>query len=431
MEVQMKKLLLLLLVLIIFSTSICVAYAEPPQIDAGACVLIDAKSGEILYEKNKDNKLYPASTTKIMTAILALEKGDLQQVMTASQEAVDDIGKDGSNIGIMPGEEISMEYLLQALLISSANETANIIAENICSTRQEFVDQMNQKAKELGAVNTHFVNPCGAHNTEHYTTAADLAKIASYAMTFPKFREIVHMNNFQMPPTNKHDSWPVLATTNKLMQNDKSEIYEINGVKTGYTSPAGYNLVSSAVNTQGMELISVIMDVQNEGAQNNVKKYSKELLDYGFNNFSQVTLQENNKVYRSVSVEDAEDLTQLDLITKGEIRYVLPNDTSSWNIKEIPHINSTISAPVNEGDIIGYIEYLKNDQSIGKVDVVASRSVKQKPQIVITNKVKSLLDDKYIKFSLIAVSIIFVLIILRAVLRKISRMVNSKKRDSF
>jgi serine-type D-Ala-D-Ala carboxypeptidase (penicillin-binding protein 5/6) len=427
MEVQMKKLLQLLVIFIIFSTSICVVFAEPPVIDAGACILIDSKSGEILYEINMDSKLYPASTTKIMTAIIALEKGDLHQVMTASQEAVNDIGKDGSNIGIMPGEEISLENLLKALLISSANETANIIAENICSTRQEFVDLMNQKAKDLGAVNTHFLNPCGAHNTDHYTTADDLAKIARYAMTFPKFREIVHMNNFQMPPTNKHDSWPVLATTNKLMLNDKSEIYNINGIKTGYTSPAGYNLVSSAINAQGMELISVIMDVQNEGAQNNIKKYSKELLDYGFNNFSQVTLQENNKVYRSVSVEDAEDTTLLDLITKGEIKYILPNDTSTWNAKEIPHINSTISAPVNEGDILGYIDYVINDQSIGKVDVVASRSVKQKPQIIITNKVKNLLDDTYIRFSLIAVSILLTFIILKAVLRKISRIINSRK----
>lgn len=423
----MKKLLQFFIILSVVFTGTFAAFAEAPAINSGAYILIDSKTGEVLCEKNSDSRLYPASTTKIMTAILALEKGKLDQVMTASESAVNDIGKDGSNIGIMAGEEITLEYLLHALLISSANETANIIAENICPSRQEFVDLMNQKAKDLGALNTHFVNPCGAHNPDHYTTPADLSKIARYAMTFPKFREIVHMNNFQMPPTNKHESWPVLATTNKLMQNTKSEIYEINGIKTGYTQPAGYNLVASAVNPQGMELISVIMDVNNDGAQSNVKKYSKELLDYGFGNFSLVTLQENDKLYRSIAVEDANDTTPLDLLTKGEIKYVLPNDTSKWNIKETPYIRSTISAPVNKGDIMGYVDYSRNGESIGNVDIVASRSVSQKPQSIIVNKVKILYDGIYIKILIIFLSILLLFILLKVVLRKISRIVNSRR----
>lgn len=427
----MKKLpgILIPVMIVLLFTSI--AYAEPTDITAESSILIDAASGKVLFEKDADRKkMFPASTTKIMTAILALEMGDLEQVMTASQEAVNDIGKDGSNIGIMAGEQIPLKNLLEALLISSANETANIIAENLCPTRQDFVDLMNKKAIELGAMDTHFVNPCGAHEEEHYTTASDLAKIARYAMTLPKFREIVSMTRFQMPPTNKHNEWPVLATTNKLMQGDKNDLYVINGVKTGYTVPAGHNLVSSAVNSDGMELIAVVMGVRDDGASDNVKKFSKELLDYGFNNFSKVSFQENNKVYRSVEVKDTEDTLPLDLVTKGEASAILSKDQTQ-QVKEIPHINDNITAPVNVGDKLGYVDYVIDGESAGTVDLIASRSVKQKPQAVITDKAADLLDNTLIRIALgVAVLCVF-FIILRKVLRTISRRVNARRLNRF
>ncbi len=428
----MKKLSLPILILVIFMSLFYAAYAEAPAINEGSSILIDSKTGQVLYENNSEQKgLFPASTTKIMTAILAIEKGDLDSMMTASQAAVNDIGKDGSNIGIMAGEQISLRNLLHALLISSANETANIIAENISPTRQEFVDLMNEKAKELGALNTNFVNPCGSHDSNHYTTAADLAKIARYAMTFPEFRKIVEKTSFQMPPTNKHDEWPVLTTTNILMRQDKSETYKIIGVKTGFTVPAGYNLVSSAVNPEGMELISVVMNIKNDGisAQTNVKKYSKELLDYGFNNFSLVTLQADSQVYKSVEVEDASDETPLDLVTRGEVKYVLPNDTNLWNVKETPVINDKIAAPVNKGDILGYVEFKKDDITIGKVDLIASRQVELKPQAKIINGLEELVSNPFVRNLLIPVIIVIPsFLLLRVVLRTISRRINSSRR---
>lgn len=428
----MKKLPLTLIPFLIFLLCLNITYAEPSDITAESSILIDAMSGRVLFEKDANRKgMFPASTTKIMTAILALEIGDPDQIMTASQAAVDDIGKDGSNIGIMAGEQIKMQDLLKALLITSANETANIIAENISPTRQEFVDLMNNKAKELGAMDTHFVNPCGSHDPDHYTTASDLAKIARYAMTIPGFREIVNMKSFQMPPTNKHDSWPVLATTNKLMQSDKSELYEINGIKTGYTVPAGFNLVSSAVNSGGMELISVVMGVRDDAAKDNVRIFSKELLDYGFNNFSLVTFQKDNTVYRSVDVEDAEDTVPLDLVTKGGVSSVLPNDRSKWDFKEIPHINSDISAPVNEGDKLGFVDYRINGESIGKVELVASKSVKQKPQAVVTGRLKELLDMTVVRVALAVMVLVIFFMILRSVLRFVSRRMNARRLNRF
>ena len=289
---------------------------------------------------------------------------------------------------------------------------------------------MNQKAKELGAVNTNFINPCGAHESDHYTTAADFAKIAQYAMTFPKFREIVEMVDYQLPPTNKHETWPVLATTNKLMQLDNnSQDFTIIGIKTGYTGPAGHNLVSAAVNQDGMELISVIMNIKNPGSQANVKQYTKELLAYGFSNFSLVTLRADSQEFRSVPVADALDETQLELVTQGEVKYIMPNDTTKWNLKENVQIRDDIVAPVNKGDLLGYIEYQNNGITIGKVNLIASRQVEMKPQAKIQNEFESFWESNilpYIFLTLIMAIISFLL--LRLVLRTVSRRIRARRR---
>lgn len=425
----MKRLLSLVVISIILLIDTSIAFAEPPQIDAGAYILIDSKTGDTLYEKNsQDQTVFPASTTKIMTAILALERGDPNQEMTATQSAIDDIGPDGSNIGIMAGETIKLGDLLKALLISSANETANIIADNLCPTRQEFVDLMNQKAKELGATNTHFANPCGAHDPLHYTTASDMVKMARYAMTLPEFRKIVSTPVYQMPPTNKHPVWPELSNTNKLMISDKNDLYVINGIKTGYTGPAGFNLVSSATDSSGMELIAVVMAVKNEGAQENVRKYSKELLDYGFNNFKRVSLIEKDKIYRNVKVDSAIDAFGLDLVTSGDLTCTLPKDATLQNIKEIPHIDDNISAPVNKGDKMGYVEFFKDNVSIGRVDLTAAREIIHKPApVTFQSRLLNCLNTIYVKISISAIGILVFFIILRKTLRFISRRVNSRR----
>lgn len=424
----MKRLLTLAIVLLIFILNTSIEFAQPTFRDAGSYILIDSDTGDVLYESNSQATLYPASTTKIMTAILALERGNLDQMMTASQSAIDDIGPNGSNIGILAGEEIRLENLLQALLICSANESANIIAENLCETRDEFIELMNQKAIELGAKETHFANTCGIHDPMHFTTAADMAKFTRYAMTFPKFREIVGSFTLQMPATNKHPEWPLLSNTNKLMISDKNDLFVINGVKTGFTGPAGFNLVSSATDSSGMELIAVVMNVKNEGAQENVKSFSKELLEYGFNNFKRVNLLETDKIYRNVKVENAADIYGLDLITKDSLTCILPKEGGLQKIKEIPHINESISAPVNQGDIMGYVEFLRDDISIGKVDLIAARSIEHMPApVTLTTKIESVFDNFYIKIGLYTAGFLLFFILLRISLRFISRRVHSRK----
>ena len=427
----MKKLLTLAMILLLTALNIGIAYAQPPSLDARAYILIDAQTGDVLCEKNSRETLYPASTTKIMTAILALELGDLDEVMTASQSAIDAIGYNGSNIGIIPGEKIRMENLLQAMLISSANEAANIIAENISGSMEEFVELMNKRAKELGTVETHFANPSGIHDTMHFTTAADLACISRYAMTLPKFREIVGTHSFTMPATNKHSKWPELTNSNKLMLNNTSDLYEINGIKTGFTGPAGNCLISSARNEDGMELIAVVMGVKNENAAENVRKYSKELLDYGFTDFERVELIQKGRVYRNIKVEDAADIYGLDLVTEDSLVRVLPKDLSQRNIQEISHINGEIHAPVNKGDRIGYVEFLKDGVSIGKVDLIAARDIEYKPNPVsltaLTQHPETILDNIYFKIGICCAAFIIFLILVRLFVKALSRRSRSRR----
>lgn len=427
----MKRLLTFAIILILITGYTAAAYAQPPSPDAEAYILIDAGTGDVLCEENSDKLVFPASTTKIMTAILAIENGNPDDVLTASQSAIDAIGYNGSNIGIIAGEKISLENLMRAMLISSANEAANIIAEYISGSIDEFAELMNSKAKELGAVNTHFVNASGIHDPMHYTTAADMAIIARYAMTLPKFREIVSTKSFTMPATNKHSSWPVLTNTNKLMVNDASELYTINGIKTGYTGPAGHNLISSAINEDGMELIAVVMGVKNEDSAENVREYSKELLDYGFSNFKRVELIEKGKVYRNVKVKDAADIYGLDLIAADSLVCVLTKDDPRADISEVSDVCDDISAPVNKGDIMGYVEFLKNGVAIGKVDLIAARDIEYKPEPVsldaLVENPKSIVENTYFRIGVICTGIMLFFIILRAILKSVSRRINSRR----
>lgn len=417
----MKKGLLVFAVifLLIFNT-ISVYAEEQINIDAQSYILADLKSGQILYEKDADKRIYPASTTKMLTAILGLEKGSLDQLMTASQAAVNDIGKDGMNIGIMAGEQLTMDDLLHALLIRSANETANIIAENICPTREEFVELMNQKAAELGATGTHFVNPCGAHDKDHYSTSRDLLKIAMYGMSIPKFKEIVGEKDFTIAPTNKHPEWPLITTTN-VMMGWKSDYYtKVTGVKTGYTDPAGNNLVSSAVDSKGMELIAVINGVGPNTGTHAVFNFSRQLLEFGFKNYSIQNLVAPNKFIDKVLVSNAKDDTQVEIVTKDGLDSVLSNDTSKWKIETKININPSITAPINQGDVLGDIEYTNNGVSLGKVSLVASNPVEAKPE---PKKIieKTVSSNILTKVSIFAGCLLVGFLLLRFILRRISR----------
>lgn len=405
-------------------------------------ILIDSKTGLVIAEQHADQRLRPASTTKILTAIVALENGDLEQEMKVSQQAVFDVGKGGMNIGIMAGEEgLTLRNMLNAMLIKSANETANIIAENVAPSRAEFVEMMNRKAVEIGALDSAFVNPSGKDTEKedagHLSTPRDMAKIARYAMTIPRFRQIVATEYYNdMPVTNKHDDWGILRNTNQFLWHDNTYPYTLDntehkytvaGIKTGYTVEAGNNLVTAAVGEDGMELIAVVMHVMQP---NKIYAYSKELMRYGFENYSMRTVSEAGLTVSTVTVQGASPgESVLNLVTETAFTSAFPIAEGVQAVKSKVNIDSNIRAPAKKGDILGYVEYSSHGTVLGRVSVVASKSVDAAAADISAAPVKELYGKER-PYSYMLMGILLFLcgfIILRMTLRRISRRLKKKR----
>ncbi|HHX17277.1 MAG TPA: D-alanyl-D-alanine carboxypeptidase [Clostridium sp.] len=426
----MKKIFFIILMLTVAISTNLPINAQPLNIPARAYILMDFKTGQVLCEYNSKTPLHPASTTKIMTGILAIEYGDLDSMVTVSQSAIDNIGLGGMHIGLIAGERLKLIHILNALLVRSANETAYIIAENVSSSHQEFFDLMNKRAKELGAECTNFVNPSGMDNTSdghlHVSSAYDLAIMARHAMSLPEFREIVKKTYYTIPPTNKHDEEIFLNTSNQLLFSESKYYSEVTGIKTGYTDRALANLVSSAKDETGMELIAVVMGVEK---YKDVFNYSQQLLEYGFKNYSLTHVLAQNSYAETIHVPNASGNSNLDLLVSEDFRCVLPKGTEIKDLSFEKNIEKDITAPVYKGDILGSIEIKNGQQSLGKVDLIATRTVEQK----LSHRSSETPDNttkKSIPKRILNGTIIFLIafILLRITLKKISRSIIEKNK---
>jgi D-alanyl-D-alanine carboxypeptidase (penicillin-binding protein 5/6) len=300
----------ILSILVLMATGPVPAAAAPPEVIGEAAVLMDFTNGQTLFEKNPDQRMYPASTTKIMTAIIALESGRINDMVTIPLEACN---VEGSAIGLQEGERLSLGDLIYALMLNSGNDTAIAIACHLGGSVDGFVKMMNKKAAEIGAINTHFNNPNGLPDPEHYSTARDLALIARYAMRNAQFRDIV-ATQIQIIKRDDPEAQTFLGNHNKMLWNYDGAI----GVKTGYTDAAGQCLVTAAVR-DGRELISVVM--KSEG--DNIWSDSSAILDYGFTEFKTVTLTEAGKHVANVPLKYGV-LDNAPVVTAGTIKYNVP-----------------------------------------------------------------------------------------------------------
>ncbi len=295
----MKRLLALLLSMVLTGGLIIPAAASdmlieqdaPAAVDisvtAYAAYLMDMDTGVTLYQYKADEKNYPASTTKIMTAYLCLKYGDPKDMVTVQSSAFADLSQAASKGNLVVGETMSVHRLLQSLLVVSASEAANVVAEYISGSREEFVKLMNEEAQELGCTGTHFANCHGLPNSEHYTTARDLAIIAQAAMEYEEFREIVGSAVTTLEATNVHGTQKITSTNGVLPGSSYpsySYPYAI-GIKTGHTSVAGYCLVSAA-DKDGQRLLCVVM-----GCGSRTASFSQtiRLFDWGYENYDALT----------------------------------------------------------------------------------------------------------------------------------------------
>jgi D-alanyl-D-alanine carboxypeptidase (penicillin-binding protein 5/6) len=365
----MKKLTALLIAALILLSNYIV-YAEPPQISAPAAILIDAESGRILYTKHADTKMYPASTTKIMTGLLASEYENLEDKVTASNNVLT-IEKGSSSIYINPGEILTMRQLLYALMLESANDAALVIAEHLGGSVDGFAAIMNERAKSLGAVNTNFVNPNGLHNDNHYTTAMDLALIAREGMKNPIFREIVGTFHYEIPATNKQEARNYITNSNKMIWtvNNSAKYEHAIGIKTGYTTKAQHCLVGGA-KKDGTELISVVLG----DGKDFMYPDTIALFEYGFANYKKLELLKKDMIVTTINVENGD--RKLNLLSSEDFA-ITGKEAEIDEIQKARTIKlkEDIKAPVKKGDVIGTVTYSVDDQVQKSIELVAEEDV--------------------------------------------------------
>jgi D-alanyl-D-alanine carboxypeptidase (penicillin-binding protein 5/6) len=365
----MKKLVTILIAAFVLTVNSAV-FAAPPEISAPSAILIDSETGRVLYEKNADAKMYPASTTKIMTALLAIEHGNLDDKVTATNNVVK-IERGSSQIYIEPGEILTLRQLLYALLLESANDAAIAIAEHISGSVDEFAALMNEKAKSLGAVNSHFVNPNGLHNENHYTTSRDLAIIAREAMKSPVFREIVGTYHYEIPETNKKEARNYITNSNKMIWkvNNKYKYEPAIGIKTGYTSVAQHCLVGGAAK-DGLELIAVGLGNNKDAMYPDVIS----LFEYGFSNFKKLELMKKNTIVTTINIENGD--RKLNLLATEDYSITGSEDELAQlqNSKEII-LKEAVKAPVAKGDVLGTVVFTIDGIAKKSINLVAEEDV--------------------------------------------------------
>ena len=332
--------------------------AEAPTIHSEAAILIDAKTGKVLYGKNEEQQKYPASTTKILTAIIALETLTLNTEITASYEAVMSIPSGYSNAAIQPGETLTFQDLLDLFLIHSANEVGYILAEHISGSVEEFANLMNQKALEIGCTNTHFTNPSGIQDENHYSTAHDMALIAKYCMQNEEFRKVVAKPSCRIAATDKYEERYFVNTNDLIKESSKYYYPYAIGIKTGYTSQAKNCLIAASLK-DNLELITVVLGastLENGESARNIDTIN--LFEYGFNQYQYQTLASQNSVVEEITIPHAtKDTQQLQLLLKDTVSSIVPVNFDKNSLEYEIKLHDNLSAPIAQGTVIGTITY--------------------------------------------------------------------------
>lgn len=389
MKFQKFFFILLIIIFIINITFFNVSYAAEFSVDSPAVILFNCNTGSILYQKNAYTKMYPASTTKIITAILTIENCNLEDTTTVSSKAVNlPDGYVGASLQV--GEIFTINDLLHLLLLVSANDAANVLAEHIGISADNFVNMMNLKAQEIGCLNTNFTNPYGYHNENHYSTAYDLCLIANYAMKNNIFRQIVSTTTYTTSATNMSEA-RILHNTNLLLQDinpytNNKNIFKYEyaiGIKTGYTTQAKNCLVASA-KKDGIEYISVVLGAQANETEYSSQRYSdtRKLFTNAFENYSMSLINKANDVITNIEISNGDAVRKnLDLILENDIEILISHDDLEKGLTpNISLYEDKLQAPIAKGDVLGTIEYTYNGITYTS-NLLAATSVSTEKQI--------------------------------------------------
>ncbi len=353
------------------------AASGPPEVIADAAVLIDSSTGQVLYDKQKDKQKFPASTTKVMTALLACENLDFSKTVTIDG----DTGfTKGARIYLLEDEQLTVEQIFTAMMTESANDAAVALAKEISGSQEAFAERMNRRAKELGAENSNFVNPNGLHDEAHVSTAYDLALIAREGMKHQEFRDAVSTYKYYIPATNKQDE-RYLYNANRLLYDTKRKV-TVNGVsrpikyddaigiKTGYTPEAGNCLIAGAKRGE-TELIAVVLD------SGGLYQDAISLLEYGFDNYKSVPVMTAGTELGEVPVKKGKVKT-VKAVADRDIIATMSMGTLDNSIAKKTEMIEDLRAPVKKGQKVGTVKiYDVNETLLGEFDAVAAADVEE------------------------------------------------------
>jgi D-alanyl-D-alanine carboxypeptidase (penicillin-binding protein 5/6) len=372
------KRIALLIISLLMTFSFSNVYSDPGlAVNAKAAVVMDVKTGRVLFSKNSESRLPMASTTKIMTTLVAVESGRLKETVKVSNRAAN---TEGSSIYLKEGEQITVEELLFGIMLRSGNDASMAVAEHLGGSVQGFVDMMNSKAKEIGAFHTRFANPHGLDNPEHYTTAYDLALITSYALRNEKFAEIVKTKR-------KTISGPPDVDWDRSMMNKNKMLFQFDGgdgVKTGFTSKAGRCLVSSATR-DNWQLCSVVLNC------GPMWEESAAILNYGFSNFSKQKVVDSEDVYQKLKViAGKQDIVEI----KPTNDFYMPLSQKEMNsLIFVPALDFNNRAPIKKGTKAGELKVYVGNEYISSIDLEYCQSIETKDPLYHFRKIFGSITD--------------------------------------
>ncbi|MCL2082196.1 MAG: D-alanyl-D-alanine carboxypeptidase [Oscillospiraceae bacterium] len=399
---------------------------KKPKVRAKSAILVYAgdneDSDEVIYSRNEHERREPASITKIMTVLLALEFAEtdakgLDAVVTAKKSDLITLRPGGSNAGIQVGEKMSLEDLIYCSMIKSANDACNIIARYVAGSVPEFMNMVNNRLAEIGCRNSKFTDPYGWPDTEkgqeHYTTAHDLYLMIKECMKNQKFLEIAHTERYTVPPTNKTPEGRAYRTTNKLISSpdDPDSLYPYaRGIKTGFTNNAGHCLASLA-EKDNMKLISVVLGATKNSKTGVNRSFveTKALFEWGFANFQKRKIIPRNDIVASTKVEMGIDQYEVELVTEEALEALVPKNLDIAEIeKKVAHkYPDGITAPVKRGQEMGTLTLIHDGRELGSVQLLASKDIQRDLPKHIEREVKGFFSKPLIK-AIVIIVVIFI-----------------------
>ncbi len=404
--------------------------------ESKAIYLLNLDTDTLVYEKKSTQRMYPASTTKIMTYIVTVEhvtdlKGTTVVVDPEILDLLSGTGSSLSGLEYFSGKSVTVYDLLNCLMIKSGNDAALLLANFVGNGDiQAFVDMMNEKAKELGCKDTHFMNPHGLHDEDHYTTARDLALITRYAQTLPEFNEITNTVSAYLSIDTEKE-YPLITTNYLIDETHGGDYYYefTKGIKTGTTDEAGYCLVSTASNN-GYTYLCIALgapSVNAEGAEietNGAMTDTKALYQWAFDNFELKSVIDEQTPVCEIPVDLAWDQDTVQLVPQGSFSALLPKDIESSSMDIVTNIPDSLTAPVLEGNIVGTATISYANQELTKVNLIAAETVERSKMLYFLDSVKKILKSKWMILAIGIVVVLFVIYLL------VTLIYNSKKKKN-